>query len=176
MADASLPSPPFIFVEGLPNFRDIGGYPIAAQPGKVVRPGIVFRSSEPSKLTDQGIATLQELKVTDVYDLRSQQELSKDAKSGHGRQPKEWEGSRRIFAPVFLDLDYSPEAIALRFKNYADKSSEVSKPREKALDFDPPGSPDRAQGCGGVATDILALQPPMVQGKVSGVRPDFVRL
>ncbi|KAH6651725.1 tyrosine phosphatase [Truncatella angustata] len=124
MADSRLPSPPFVFIEGLPNFRDIGGYPIASQPGKVVRSGVVFRSSEPSKVTDQGISELQRLKVTDVYDLRSQNELEKDAKAGHGRQPKEWEGSRRIFAPVFLDQDYSPEALAKRFKNYADKSSE----------------------------------------------------
>ncbi|ETS84798.1 hypothetical protein PFICI_02823 [Pestalotiopsis fici W106-1] len=123
-ADPGIPSPPFISVEGIANFRDIGGYPIAAQPGKVVRQGIVFRSSEPSKVTDAGIAKLQALRITDVYDLRSRQEIDRDARNGHGRQPKEWDGATRIFAPVFLDDDYSPEAIALRFKNYADKTSE----------------------------------------------------
>ncbi|KAI0153848.1 tyrosine phosphatase [Pestalotiopsis sp. NC0098] len=123
-ADPGLPSPPFIFVEGIPNFRDIGGYPIADQPGKVVREGIVFRSSEPSKVTEAGVAKLQALRVTDVYDLRSRQEIDRDARNGHGRQPKEWPGATRIFAPVFLDDDYSPEAIAVRFKNYADKTSE----------------------------------------------------
>jgi hypothetical protein len=39
-ADPGIPSPPFIFVEGIANFRDIGGYPIATEPGKVVRKGI----------------------------------------------------------------------------------------------------------------------------------------
>ncbi|KAM0816511.1 putative Tyrosine phosphatase [Seiridium cardinale] len=124
MADPSLPSPPFIFIDGLPNFRDIGGYPINSQPGKVVREGVVFRSSEPSNLTEQGIASLQALQVTDVYDLRSLPELQRDAQKGHGRQPKEWPGSNRIFAPVFLDDDYSQEAIAHRIKGYAEKTSE----------------------------------------------------
>lgn len=125
MAESYIPSPPFIAIEGLPNFRDIGGYPIASAPGKTVRRGIVFRSSEPSKVTDQGVAKLQELKITDVYDLRSRQEMEKEAREGQGRQAKEWEGAKRIFAPVFVDGDYSPEALALRFKNYADDSSEV---------------------------------------------------
>ena len=31
---------------------------------------------------------------------------------------KEWEGCERVFVPVFADLDYSPEALALRFKQY----------------------------------------------------------
>ncbi|KAI1865169.1 hypothetical protein JX265_008216 [Neoarthrinium moseri] len=123
MADPNLPSPPFVYVQGLPNFRDIGGYPVASQPGKIVRHGVVFRSSEPSKVTDDGVAQLQALSIADVYDLRSRQEIERDAAQGHGRQAKEWAGARRIFAPVFLDEDYSPEAIALRFKNYADESS-----------------------------------------------------
>ncbi|KAI0130577.1 tyrosine phosphatase [Xylariales sp. AK1849] len=121
---SNIPSPPFISIEGLPNFRDIGGYPISSSPNKLIRRNLVFRSSEPSKVTEAGILKLQSLEITDVYDLRSRQELEKDARSGAGRQPKEWEGARRVFAPVFLDLDYSPEAIALRFVNYAGESSE----------------------------------------------------
>lgn len=78
-------------------------------------------------MTEAGVAKLQALRVTDVYDLRSRQEIDRDARNGHGRQPKEWPGATRIFAPVFLDDDYSPEAIAVRFKNYADKTSEVSR-------------------------------------------------
>jgi hypothetical protein len=40
---------------------------------------VVLRSSEPSKVTDEGV---RELKITDVYNLRS-------------RQAKEWEGDLR---------------------------------------------------------------------------------
>jgi protein tyrosine/serine phosphatase len=120
-----LPTPPFILIEGLPNFRDIGGYPIASKPGKTVRRGVVFRSSEPSKVTDAGVALLQELRIRDVYDLRSKQEIEKEARDGEVRHVKQWDGSRRIEASVFVNTDYSPEAIALRFKNYANKSTEV---------------------------------------------------
>jgi protein tyrosine/serine phosphatase len=126
MADQTLPSPPFVQVNGIQNLRDAGGYAIESQPGKIVKPGVIFRASEPSKVTPEGIATLRQLGITDVYDLRSQQEIERDGRQGYGRQVKEWEGATRHFTPVFLSEDYSPEAIALRFKNYAHETSEVS--------------------------------------------------
>ncbi len=119
-----LPSPPFLHVEGLPNFRDLGGYPVDGQPGRVVRHKVVFRSSEPSQLTDAGIATLQRLGISHVYDLRSIPEVERFVQQGGGAV-REWHGARRVFVPVFLDEDYSPEAIAQRFSNLADRGSEV---------------------------------------------------
>ncbi|TPX09758.1 uncharacterized protein E0L32_009097 [Thyridium curvatum] len=159
--DPPLPSPPFIHIEGLPNFRDIGGYPITTTtsggPGpakKMVRRGLVYRSSEPSRLTDQGVAKLQQLGVAKVYDLRSEVEVSKAAAAAEAAEAeqqqqqqqqqaadragteqkqfhhagtykvKEWEGAERVFVPVFLDEDYSPEAMAVRFKNFAHEGAE----------------------------------------------------
>lgn len=119
---ATLPSPPFIEISGLPNFRDVGGYPIASQPGKVVRRGVVFRSAEPSRTTDEGVDKLKQLGITHVYDLRSLQEFERGNKHGLNRPIKEWEGARRVFAPVFRHEDYSPEAVALRFRNYGSGS------------------------------------------------------
>ncbi|KXJ92579.1 tyrosine phosphatase [Microdochium bolleyi] len=116
-ATPSLPQPPFISVPGVDNFRDIGGYPIASSPGKVVRRGVLFRAAEPSQVTPQGIEVMSKtLGIRHVYDLRSVREFEKE---GNVRPPKEWEGAERIFAPVFLDQDYSPEAVALRFQSYA---------------------------------------------------------
>ena len=68
---------PFINVPGLPNFRDLGGVPrpIPSQPGKTVRRGVVFRSSEPSKVTDEGVQQLRDLGIKKVYDLRSLDEI-----------------------------------------------------------------------------------------------------
>lgn len=66
------------------------------------------------------------LGIKRVYDLRSQTELDNDAKSA-GRQVKEWDGSERVFAPVFSHEDYSPEAIAKRFSAFASTGNEVSK-------------------------------------------------
>jgi protein tyrosine/serine phosphatase len=126
-SDTPLPSPPFIDIQGLRNFRDCGGYPVASTDGrKVIRSGIVFRSSEPSMVTDEGISILRDqLNITHVYDLRSQTEIEHDTRNG-GRHVKEWDGAKRIFVPVFLHEDCSPEAIALRYANFSSESSEVS--------------------------------------------------
>ena len=116
-APQSLPSPPFIPVAGMLNCRDLGGLPIAGQPGKITRHGLVFRSADPSKLTDDGVHTLQGLGITHVYDLRSTVELEKARAAEGWDKPKEWEGAARVFAPVFLDQDYSPGALAIRFRD-----------------------------------------------------------
>ncbi|KDN70063.1 putative tyrosine phosphatase [Colletotrichum sublineola] len=123
-AQAKLPSPPFHAIPGLPNFRDAGGYPIDAQPGRILRPGVVFRSAEPSRLTDDGVTRLQDLGITHVYDLRSTIELKRLAQAGTNCDVREWLGAQRIFVPVFRDQDYGPEAIALRYRNYSSDSTE----------------------------------------------------
>ncbi|KAI0600123.1 tyrosine phosphatase [Biscogniauxia sp. FL1348] len=116
--DTSLPAPPFIEVLGVVNFRDIGGYPIASRPGKVVRRGLIFRSGDPSQVGEAGISKLQQLGIRRVYDLRSVPEMESLGGGTQGQMFKQWEGAERIFVPVFRDEDYSPEAIALRTKNY----------------------------------------------------------
>lgn len=132
--EITLPSPPFIDIPGLPNFRDAGGYPVYTPapdnkpPTKMVRRGIVFRASEPSMVTPAGIATMTTtLGIKTVFDLRSQTEIDNDAKKPDGgRQVREWPGSQRVFAPVFTTEDYSPEAMAKRFSAFASEGSEVS--------------------------------------------------
>ncbi|XXH05794.1 hypothetical protein Hte_012232 [Hypoxylon texense] len=139
MADDStklLPSPPFVAISGLANFRDIGGYPVVSRTSaggdkndndeskttttkKVVRHGVVYRASEPSKVTDNGVSELQGLGIEKVFDLRSAVEIEKS-----GWQVKEWDGARRFYVPVFLDQDYSPEALAVRYRNYSSETSQ----------------------------------------------------
>lgn len=129
-----LPHPPFIHVDGLPNFRDAGGYPVAstgAAPGqpqrqRMVRKGVIYRASEPSKLSSRGEARLRELGIREVYDLRSAVDIERGIREGHGWAVREWQGARRHFVPVFLDQDYSPEAVALRVQNYAGEAAAVS--------------------------------------------------
>ncbi|MDA4132199.1 MAG: hypothetical protein OK454_03620, partial [Thaumarchaeota archaeon] len=48
---------------------------------------------------------------------------SSGVKSGAVR---EWDGCERRFVPVFLEEDYSPEAIAKRYKNFSATGAEVS--------------------------------------------------
>ncbi|MET0138161.1 MAG: tyrosine-protein phosphatase [Sphingobium sp.] len=54
------------------NFRDIGGYPGAD--GKHVRWGLIYRSGATAMLTPEDVATVQGLGLTQLVDLRSDEE------------------------------------------------------------------------------------------------------
>lgn len=71
LAERSLP------LEGIPNARDIGGYP--AQDGQHVRWGQVYRTGSLAGATDADLDYLQQLGVKLVCDLRSEDELAEDA-------------------------------------------------------------------------------------------------
>jgi protein-tyrosine phosphatase len=58
-------------LSGAWNFRDV------ADGAPAIRPGRLFRSGELSRLDDGGRATLSELGITDVADLRAHQEVVK---------------------------------------------------------------------------------------------------
>jgi protein-tyrosine phosphatase len=64
-------------VSGTWNFRDIGG---TATPAGPVRRGIVYRSAALAQLDPSGVAALEKLGVTDVFDLRGEQEIGRDGK------------------------------------------------------------------------------------------------
>ncbi|RDW62235.1 hypothetical protein BP6252_11668 [Coleophoma cylindrospora] len=121
--EGTLPSPPFIEVAGIPNFRDLGGYPISSSPRHSVRRDIIYRSAEPQRVTKDGIATMNSLGITHIYDLRSKNEIERNKAAGRGGVVT-WEGCERLFAPVFADEDYSPEKIAIRFQDYAAEGTE----------------------------------------------------
>jgi protein tyrosine/serine phosphatase len=97
--------------------RDAGGYAIGNELRKAVRRGVLFRSADLTELGGEGIGTLQRLGITHVFDLRSVVEL---AKSGEQSPRELWQGASHVFVPVFLDKDYSPEALALRFRSYSE--------------------------------------------------------
>lgn len=68
-------------LQGQPNFRDLGGLKTAD--GRTVKPGLIYRSGELSRLSDQDITTLQELGIKTVVDFRSEEEV-------------EWNGEDRL--------------------------------------------------------------------------------
>lgn len=94
-------------VEGIWNFRDVGG------PGSpiTIRPGVLFRSSELSGLTTAGAQTLRALGVTDLYDLRSATEI---ARTGSDRV----DGGIRVhevpFATPVPGEERAPHEVAYR--------------------------------------------------------------
>jgi protein-tyrosine phosphatase len=65
-------------LSGAWNFRDV------ADGASGLRPGRLFRSGELSRLDDEGRATLRQLGITDVADLRARREV---ARRGPGRVP-----------------------------------------------------------------------------------------
>ena len=118
---AELP-PQFVAIDGLSNFRDIGGWPIEDKDGKViakVRTGVFYRGPDTRTVTPAGIAKLKELGVTADFDLRSKGQIEKLG------GPAPMEGIERIWAPAFPDGEYSPEKAAARYVQYASDGTEV---------------------------------------------------
>ena len=114
---------PFVQVEGISNFRSIGGYPIIPSSSTSVkrstRHSFIYRSADPCHITSAGRSKILSLGITTVYDLRSGPEVNRQPASAIPIA----DGVVRRFVPVFTDQDWSPEAIAERHSDYADSTS-----------------------------------------------------
>ncbi|KAF2622916.1 hypothetical protein BU25DRAFT_351392, partial [Macroventuria anomochaeta] len=127
-----LPSPPFFSVPNINNLRD-AAVPLSTPHGPL-RPGILFRSAEVSKLDRSGWDAVHSIGVAHVFDLRSKPEVEKGlasivAKVDGGEdvrlgwmQAMEAAGVQRTWVPVFAEKDYSPEKLAERYVKYMDRS------------------------------------------------------
>ncbi|OAP61090.1 hypothetical protein AYL99_03291 [Fonsecaea erecta] len=145
----NLPMPPFLHVQGVPNFRELGGYrcqpPSSASasapppPNKtyVLSRRILYRCAHPTHLTALGAAYMTNfLRVHDMYDLRSAPEISRlagtVAASDKSVYPlaspvsgclDEVPGIRRHFVPVYQTEDYGPVALARKLQWYTAEHS-----------------------------------------------------
>lgn len=124
-----LPSPPFIAMKAIPNFRDLGGYPIADSSSKSFRRNYIFRCGEPTKAVQEDIEKIQSLGITQIYDLRSRPEIEKHQVSTSDddvvREPYVWEGVERIHAPVFPEQSWDPVSMAVRQAEFQREDAEV---------------------------------------------------
>ncbi len=101
-----LSSPPFITVQGVCNFREVGGY-AASQGNLLVKPGYYYRCGDPSHITDKGKETLRNLGIKKVFDFRANHEVAKfDAPS------PTIDGIEFIRASVSNDEAFDPISIA----------------------------------------------------------------
>ena len=114
-----------IRVSGVSNFRDIGGYTTCS--GHHIRRGLIFRSADPGGLTTEGKAKLQALRICKVFDLRREEEVKDHIvnNSVYERWLSSPNGPERLITPIFRDDDFTPEALAQRFRGYSDRSTEV---------------------------------------------------
>ncbi|WP_129658658.1 tyrosine-protein phosphatase [Rothia halotolerans] len=80
----------------LPNLRDLGGHRTAD--GGRLRPGLLYRSVDLSRLDDVGLRALADLGIRTVYDLRTAQECAVRP----DRLPR---GARRVELDVLADAE-----------------------------------------------------------------------
>lgn len=116
--------PSFINIEAVKNLRDIGGYPVSCGS---VRRKLVYRSGCLDALTEEGRWQIEQLGIGKIFDLRSFLEVRRSTREDG--QYECWlasaNGPERIMVPVFRDEDFAPEALAVRFKDYASEGTEV---------------------------------------------------
>jgi len=74
---------PKVRLTGQPNFRDLGGY--KTSDGRTVKSGLIFRSGELPRLTDDDVQKLQNLGVKTVVNFLTDKEIKA---SGADRLPK----------------------------------------------------------------------------------------
>ncbi|RIA93218.1 tyrosine phosphatase family-domain-containing protein [Glomus cerebriforme] len=109
--------PRYILIDGVKNFRDLGGYQCNLgkreenKIQKFIRERFIFRGGSLSSITDDGIVTLRKLNIQKIFDLRSNPEIDKFG-------VKNIEGMVRVHAPVFKEDAFAPEALFERWGLY----------------------------------------------------------
>ncbi|KAJ6107725.1 hypothetical protein N7523_009048 [Penicillium sp. IBT 18751x] len=127
-SQGSHPCPPFVVVEGVRMFRDIGGSPESG-----LRKGLVFRSGDPSTMTQLGLVKVLEQGIEKIFDLRNPIEFEGDH-SVHGARHQSIlaqetspiypgqicdAGIERVVVPVFADEELHQDRRNSRLRHYA---------------------------------------------------------
>ncbi|KAG9232382.1 putative tyrosine-protein phosphatase [Amylocarpus encephaloides] len=109
--------PPFIQIDGLCNFRDIGDLPTTF-PSLLTRSNVLYRGPDLGQITSEGEQQLRDLGIAVIFDIRSTPQI--DRAGG----VQEIEGIKRIWCPVFEDGEYTPEKAGLRYQQYSSEGTE----------------------------------------------------
>lgn len=105
----------FIDVNGTFNLRDLGGY--STTHGRRTRNGILFRSDNLSRISQQGLKKLSELNLKTIIDLRSAAEITRRGSFlDHGNTKVNYvnlplldlatKSNTAISDPIFLETSY----------------------------------------------------------------------
>lgn len=113
---------PFIDVEGIYNFRDIGGYTIDQDPLYSVRRGFIFRCANTGKVKPNGMDKIRDLGVTTIFDLRSTSEIERTQDFAPTTAVP---GVKRVHVSLF-DGEYPTQQTVESLKKYATDNLRVS--------------------------------------------------
>lgn len=108
-------SSPFIEVDGVFNFRDIGGYALSENPGLSVRRDCVFRCANPGRITSIGTQAIRDLGIRKIFDLRSSTEIERTADFG---PIVNIAGIERVPVPVYVESEYPTHQSVENLEQY----------------------------------------------------------
>ncbi len=89
-------------LQGIPNFRDLGGYPTAD--GGRVRWGRVYRSAKLSRATPAGLSALDALGMASVFDLRTAEERAAEPTRWLRAPGAVYESPKATMRPLMDDI------------------------------------------------------------------------
>ncbi|KAJ6534015.1 protein-tyrosine phosphatase-like protein [Mycena vulgaris] len=118
MTTPSLPSP-FVPIEGIINVRSVGGFHTSSK-SDIVKPIVLFRSADPSRITAKGKEQLLALGVRRVFDFRADDEIA-SYKSAAPVIP----GIEFLRAPVSESRAFDPVSLAVRMQEFAGNELET---------------------------------------------------
>ncbi|KAJ7686059.1 protein-tyrosine phosphatase-like protein [Mycena rosella] len=117
MATSSLP-PPFVAIEGLINARSVGGF--ATRSDSIVKPIVLFRAADPSRITAKGKGQLLAFGVRRVFDFRADDEIV-----SYKSTAPDIPGVEFLRAPVSESRAFDPVSLAARMQEFAGNELET---------------------------------------------------
>ncbi|EEB89246.1 hypothetical protein MPER_12680, partial [Moniliophthora perniciosa FA553] len=104
------PEAPFVAIQGVINARAVGGY---ATSSNIVKPTILYRSGDPSHITEKGIEQLRSLGIRRIFDLRADSEISSYAAA----TPSIY-GVEIVKTPISQEQVFDPVSLAKLMKQF----------------------------------------------------------
>ncbi|PGH26924.1 hypothetical protein AJ80_01305 [Polytolypa hystricis UAMH7299] len=178
---STLPSPPFISLPGIPNLRDLGGWPISTSTRThplSIRRHYICRCGEPTSAPPSTVRLLTSPPhcIATLFDLRSKAEIEGMQISGEQGRVVDWRGVRRVEVPVFGEGERAdPVALAVRYAG--DMARGVRNGEENGKEEEPFGAMYRkilemgAGAYGTILRHVLEHPPP---SKVGGEGEAFL--
>ncbi|RCH91440.1 hypothetical protein CU098_003812, partial [Rhizopus stolonifer] len=123
---ASLVIPRWIDVEGVRNFRDIGGWPLKDGSG-YIRERTVFRSGHLAQVSTQGRLRLNELNIKAIFDFRLDHEITRDG------VPEPMPGITRFSKDLYKQVVKTNEEYFQKLKVFLDGEKGFAEESGKKL-------------------------------------------